>query len=145
MALRVASENVARQQLGGQVRLVQGCWAESILGLFDGIIANPPYIPSAEVDLLPRDVRQEPRLSLDGGLDGRGDLEHIAQESARLLGPGGLLALECGEEQAGELMDAAHAWPWLRELEAVQDLAGRPRGLLAVRCGGTEPAEINGS
>ncbi len=132
-ALCVARVNVARQRLSARIQLVLGRWAEPLRGPFDGIISNPPYVPSAQVDHLPLDVRQEPRLSLDGGSDGLRDLLHILSDAPRLLSPGGLLAMECGETQVDALVRVSRPLPWLAEVETVRDLAGRPRGILAVR------------
>lgn len=132
-ALRIAQHNVQRQGLSSQIHLVHGRWVESIRGRFDGIISNPPYIPSAQVNRLPLDVRQEPRLSLDGGLDGMRALRHLIDEVPRLLRPGGVMTLECAQEQAGVLIEQAQADAWVATAQVIRDLADRPRGLLMTR------------
>ena len=132
-ALRVAQKNIQRHGLERHVCVVQGRWLEPIRGLFDGIISNPPYVPSAQVDRLPLDVRQEPRISLDGGDDGMQVLVHLMAHAPRLLAPGGILALECGEEQVDELMRAASTSSWIDTARPLHDLAGRPRGVLMTR------------
>jgi release factor glutamine methyltransferase len=73
---------------------------------FDLILANPPYIPSAEIETLDEDVRKfEPRLALDGGADGLDYYRRIAVAAPRFLRAGGHLALEVG---AGEAPDVAN-------------------------------------
>jgi release factor glutamine methyltransferase len=132
-ALRCARRNALRHGVADRVRLIQGDWTAPAGGAFDGIVSNPPYIPSGQVDRLPLDVRQEPRLSLDGGPDGLRDLLAVLREAERLLAPEGLLALECGEEQVGLLLDAAARAAWVQKVLPLQDLAGRPRGVLLTR------------
>lgn len=132
-ALRMAQGNAARHGCAARVRLVQGWWADAVSGTFDGIIANPPYVPTARVEQLPRDVRHEPRLSLDGGADGMRDLSQLVTEVPRLLSPGGVLALECGEDQASKLSRDFQTRAWVDSVQVIHDMAGRPRGILGVR------------
>ena len=129
-ALCLARQNVLRHGLEARVHLVRGSWLSPICGLVDGVLANPPYIPSAQVDRLPLDVRQEPRLSLDGGERGTRDLFHLLAEVPRILRRGGLLAMECGEEQVAELSRAAVTQSWVQRSVALHDLGGHPRGIL---------------
>jgi release factor glutamine methyltransferase len=66
---------------------------------FDVVVANPPYVPAAELPTLSPEVRREPSLALDGGPDGLDVVRRIAAEAPRRLVPGGLLALEIGDRQ----------------------------------------------
>jgi len=132
-ALCVAKANVLRHGLSGRVLLVHGRWLDAIRGTVDGIVSNPPYICSAHVDHLPLDVRHEPRRSLDGGPDGLRGLLQLVERAPRHLAPGGILALECGEEQVHALTRMVQRAAWAASVEPLNDLAGRPRGVLAVR------------
>lgn len=132
-ALRIARLNVQRHGLSGRIQLVQGDWLQPIRGTFDGIIANPPYIPSAQVDDLPLDVRHEPRVSLDGGVDGLDALWHVIGQAAHVLKPGGVLVLECGEEQVEGVAGNLRTAPWVGQVMPLHDLTGRPRGIFARR------------
>jgi release factor glutamine methyltransferase len=132
-ALRAARRNVLRHELGARVRLIQGSWLEAVRGSFDGVVTNPPYVPDAQVDHLPLDVRQEPRLSLDGGRDGLREIERLLQQVPHVLAPGGLIALECGEAQAAPLLRRLGAAAWCGRAVQLSDLADRPRGILAWR------------
>ena len=133
VALHTAQHNLRRHGVASRVRLVHGRWTEAVRGTFDGIVSNPPYVPSSQVDGLPLDVRREPRLSLDGGMDGQDALRHLLNAAPLLLGPGGLLALECGEDQAEPLARLAETMPGVHRVEVVPDLTTRPRGLLLRR------------
>ena len=60
-----------------------------------------PYVPTEALGLLPRDVQAfEPRLALDGGVDGTDVLDHVMRRSVSWLRPGGWLVLELGGDQA---------------------------------------------
>ncbi len=72
---------------------------------FDLITANPPYIPSGDIDGLMADVKSfEPRLALDGGPDGLVLMRKIVEQAPTFLDEGGVLAVELG---AGEAQDVA--------------------------------------
>jgi len=132
-AVRIAQTNVRRYRLQDRVQLVQGRWTKALRGTFDGIISNPPYIPNGEVDDLPREVRHEPRLSLDGGRGGLRDLEALCTETPRHLPPDGLLVMECGEEQVPVLVQRLGQSAWAQRVSPISDMAGRARGVLATR------------
>jgi release factor glutamine methyltransferase len=109
-ALAVATENAAR--LGIPITFVQGDLLEPlrVLGLFDLIVANLPYIPTATISTLAPEVQAEPALALDGGPDGLALVRRLVAEAPALLRPHGALALEIGAGQASEtaaLMEAA--------------------------------------
>lgn len=76
-------------------------------GCVDVLLANVPYVPTAEVARLPREARDhEPRTALDGGSDGLSLLRRMAPAAGEWLGPGGLLLTEATSRQASA---AAHA------------------------------------
>jgi release factor glutamine methyltransferase len=79
-------------------------------GPFDVIVANPPYIATAEVDTLERDIKEfEPRLALDGGADGLTLVRRIIDQSPSWLVSGGFLALEVGSGEAADVVRAFEA------------------------------------
>lgn len=132
-ALRIARRNASQLGLTQRVQWVRGSWGEALRGVFDGIVSNPPYVPSAAVRSLPPPVRREPRASLDGGPDGMGPARRVLEHGGRLLAPEGVLALECGETQVAVLARAARALGWVEQASPLHDLAGRPRGVLVTR------------
>jgi len=73
----------------------------AILGEFDVISCNPPYIPTGDIDALDKSVKDyEPRMALDGGEDGLDYFRAVAENWSGLLKKGGHLALECGDGQS---------------------------------------------
>ena len=96
-ALEVAEVNVKRHRLGNRVRLVESDLLSCApKGLYDVILSNPPYEPSAHVDALPEEFRREPRLALDGGSDGLDLIRTLIRQSALRLKPRGILMIEVG-------------------------------------------------
>jgi release factor glutamine methyltransferase len=110
-ALDVARQNVRRfsceasptTQLEQRVKFYHGSWFEPLTGLAEqltGIVANPPYIPTAMLPgLQPEVARHEPHLALDGGPDGLACLRKIIQTAPAYLKPGGILLLEMMQGQ----------------------------------------------
>jgi release factor glutamine methyltransferase len=80
---------------------------------FDLVVANPPYVASAEIAELAPDVRDhEPRAALDGGADGLRLLRRIIEGAPRHLASNGTLAVEVGAGQAGEVEQLLRAGGW---------------------------------
>ncbi|GAB3259165.1 putative protein N(5)-glutamine methyltransferase [Alteromonas gracilis] len=72
----------------------------------DVLVANAPYVPTAEVDLLPHEARDhESRVALDGGADGLAVHRRIAAAAPTWLAPDGVLLVEVAEAQASVLAD----------------------------------------
>lgn len=99
---------------------------------FSLIVANLPYIPTADLASLPPDVRSEPALALDGGADGLDLVRRLVAAAPALLAPGGALALEIGAGQADAtsalLRDAGFA-----DIRTRKDLAGIERVVSGVK------------
>ena len=76
----------------------------SVEGSFDVVVANLPYIPTAEISGLSREVLQDPISALDGGDDGLRLIERLADQLPKHLSPGGFLALEIGHDQSAKVI-----------------------------------------
>jgi release factor glutamine methyltransferase len=129
-ALEVAASNARTLQAAERVRLVCGDGFEAIRGCFDLVISNPPYVQSDQLAALEPELRHEPRLALDGGMDGLDLIRQLVREAPSRLHARGCLAFEFGEGQAqavGELLRDAGA----RHLEIQKDLAGKERVAVA--------------
>lgn len=113
------------------LRIVHSDVKDALPGIkCDVVIANPPYIQN-ESDL-PRDVvEHEPAIALFGGVDGMDAPREFIFASARLLKPGGLLAIEHNESQ-GNLI-AQELSKEFEEILLHNDLTGRPRWTSAIR------------
>jgi release factor glutamine methyltransferase len=99
-AVRTATRNAVNLGLADRARFVVGDWATAVSGKFDAILANPPYIASEALALLPREVScHDPWRALDGGEDGLRSHRAIAEAAPRLLSSHGILATEIGAGQ----------------------------------------------
>ena len=99
---------------------------------YDAILSNPPYIPTAHLAGLMREVQHEPRMALDGDEDGLRFYRVIAAEWSRKLKKGGFCAVEVGFDQAAQVA-ALFREAGLREVEIHRDLAGVQRVVCGVR------------
>ena len=91
----------------------------------DLIVANPPYIRTADIAALPPEVGDhEPHAALDGGADGLAYYPTVADLASRLLKAGGAVAVEIGEDMAERVMEILAP---VGEVRVGQDLAGRDR------------------
>ncbi len=138
-ALEVARENA--RLLGAVVEFASGdLWAAVHGGeRFDVVVSNPPYIPAKELADLPREVRQEPCIALDGGADGLAVLRRIVEGAPAWLEPGGTLVVEMHETHA-EVLPGLCLAAGFATAGARRDLAGLPRLTVAAMAGPPVPA-----
>lgn len=129
-ALQVARKNAENMNLGRKVNFVQSDIFENIEGKFDFIISNPPYIPTDVIATLSPEVRNEPRLALDGGPDGLEVIRKIISSAPSYLEPGGLLALEIGCAQSEKVLKFFNAEEWEAPFSR-KDFAGIERFIFA--------------
>jgi release factor glutamine methyltransferase len=133
-ALVVARENAARLGTYNVAFRAGDLYAALPEGTrLDAIVANPPYIASAEIETLEPDVKDfEPRLALDGGPDGLALVRRIVDDAPRWLQPGGLLALEVGAGEAPEARALLEARGW-RDVRVSHDYARIERVVSGLR------------
>jgi release factor glutamine methyltransferase len=135
-ALAVAQENAQRLSVADRATLRAGDWRQSgwldrLGSPFDLVVSNPPYVESAALErLMPEVSAFEPRLALDGGLDGLDAYRTIAAAGPKLVTPGGLLVVEGGEGQAPDI-SRLFAAAGLRPLAPWKDLGGVERVVAA--------------
>ena len=125
-ALEVARENARLNK--ANVSFVRADLFQGVRGRYNLITVNPPYIRSAEIAALSRDVRDfEPHLALDGGVDGLDFYRRIAEKINRYIVRGGMCILECGEGQAQEIIRIFRTVARCDFAMVVRDLAGVER------------------
>jgi len=129
-ALRTAQANAEALGLAERFQITQSDCFSAIMGKYDFIVSNPPYIPHGEIAGLSAEVRlYDPLCALDGGADGLDFYLILAAESAAHLKPGGMVAVEAGINQAADVIEifAAHGF---RHIATAKDLSGIDRALL---------------
>jgi release factor glutamine methyltransferase len=138
-ALEVARLNARRHQVADRIDFLQGDLLSPLeihpAGLhLHYIVANPPYVPDAEWDDVPPNVKDyEPAIALRGGPDGLALLRRLVEDAPARLRPGGLLAVELASASAPAALDLARAQPLLTDARIEPDLDGLPRVLVARR------------
>lgn len=129
-ALELASENLGAHGMGGQVTLACGDLLEPAVlpdGHADLIIANLPYLTSAEVESGAGSLAWEPRRALDGGVEGLDLLRGMIAAMPACLSPDGVALLEIGRGQAAEVRREIEALPVRSAVTTLRDLAGIER------------------
>jgi len=112
-ALEIARENARRLGVSSRCEFLLGDLATPVRGRrFDTILANLPYVATAQIAPAPDPVSFEPRLALDGGADGLGPYRRLLPELPALLEPGGLVLLEAAPASVAALAAlASDAFP----------------------------------
>ena len=132
-ALDLARENA--RALDVEVEFTQ---SDLLAGVADAsadlVVSNPPYVSSAECERLDRTVRDfEPRLALDGGIDGLRTISRLVSEAAHVLTSGGRLMMEIGDDQADAVAEILCKSPLIQNLGLKSDCSGRARVAVAGR------------
>ncbi|NUY39458.1 peptide chain release factor N(5)-glutamine methyltransferase [Wolbachia endosymbiont of Litomosoides brasiliensis] len=129
-AYRVAYQNIKKHNLLGRAKVFPSLWTEC-RGLFDLIISNPPYIRRSRLKDLQAEVRKEPKVALDGGIDGLSCYLSIFPMLRRCLKKNGFAILEIGEDQSD--IDKIVPSYELAFREYMYDLAGMKRCIVVKR------------
>ena len=96
---------------------------------FDLIVSNPPYIKSEDIEGLQAEVRQEPRLALDGGASGYDFYESIIEHWSKKLKNGGALVFELGENQSDYVAELMRSKGY-ENIRTSLDLGGVQRAII---------------
>jgi release factor glutamine methyltransferase len=132
-ALQLARKNALRNEVSDRIEFFEGDGFAALPqgSVFDLIVSNPPYIPTAEIEQLAPEVRDhDPHLALDGGSDGLKMLRSLAQAGQTFLRSGGRLMAEFGDGQEQAVAQIFSERHWIVE-EVVNDLNSRPRIVVA--------------
>ena len=125
-ALEIAQKNAQTNEVFGRIEFLESNLFKDFKDnqIFDIIISNPPYIPSADIENLQDEVRlYEPRIALDGGLDGLDFYRNIANQSRKFLKINGNIFLEIGYNQHQEVIDIFEKFNF-KFIDSAKDLSG---------------------
>ncbi len=97
LAIKTAKTNAKIQQVDNRIKFIQSDVDKFLRGKYDLVVSNPPYINKIEYNSLEVDVKNyEPKVALNGGVDGYSVIEKVIKKSRVILKNSGLLAIEIG-------------------------------------------------
>lgn len=130
-ALALAEENGKNLKMDDRVIWRRGDYLTALEEgeLFDGILTNPPYIPTGDIRGLAEEVRHEPMNALDGGADGLTFYRKLAEGAAEHLKDGGFLAAEFGIHQAADVVNLLKETGKFDSFEVITDYGGIERAV----------------
>ena len=125
-ALALARENAARFGLESRIAFVHSNLLDQTDGVFQWVVANLPYIPTAELDTFQREVKHDPKLALDGGRDGLDVIRNLVASLQTRLAPSALIVLEVGPDQAEPVRELLAGQNY-RDISMTKDYQGVQR------------------
>ena len=99
----ISKVNTLKIGLSNRVKIIKSDIDNFNYGKYDLIISNPPYIDRINLKYLESDVNFEPKLALDGGLDGLSTIKKVVNKSSKLIKKNGKLILEIGFDQKNKV------------------------------------------
>lgn len=141
-ALDVAKKNAIQNKVENKIKFVESDMFSNLENSsFDIIISNPPYIKTKVIQTLSKEVKNEPKIALDGGIDGLDFYRIILQQSQKYLKPNGYVLFEIGYDQGEEILNL---WNNLAEKEKcklelltknpIKDFGGNDRVMIFKMC-----------
>ena len=126
-ALLLAKLNAEKFNVQNKIHFLKSDWYDSVKGLFDLIISNPPYIGLAEQDELSAEViKYDPEIALFAGRDGLDAYKKIIPNLPKFLNQDGFVALETGASQSNQVKNMMNAVGFI-DAKIVKDLSGKDR------------------
>lgn len=127
-AVEIAAFNAVSNKVSDRTRIIKSDLFEKLSNdQFEIIVSNPPYIKSAQIPYLQRDVREyEPVIALDGGEDGLDFYRKITHQSKEHIDDCGMLVYEIGYDQA-DAVKKIMTLEGFKDLSVLKDLAGLDR------------------
>jgi release factor glutamine methyltransferase len=136
-ALSIAQENAINCNLARNISFYQGSWWNPIKflqGQVRGMVSNPPYIPTAEIEhLQPEVTKHEPHLALDGGQDGLDSIRYLVKTAPQYLVSGGIWLIEIMAGQAKAVVELLQQQGEYDDIQIFPDLGGIERFILAFK------------
>ncbi len=135
-ALAVAQRNAERHNVADRIAFVESNLFDNVPPdqRFDYIVSNPPYVSTAEMEQLARDVREhEPDIALCAGVNGTDVVAPLIEQAAARLKPGGALVIEVSPMIAADVEQLIRQQATLELATTIRDLAGHPRVVKAIR------------
>ena len=104
--INISKINAVKLKVSSRLKLYKSDVDKFNLGKYDLIVSNPPYIKTFDLKYLERDVAEfEPRLALNGGLDGLSEIRKVIKKTSELIKKNGKFILEIGFDQKNKVIE----------------------------------------
>lgn len=131
-ALQIAKLNAEQNLVKNQIEFVESDMFDKIKNQeFDVIVSNPPYIKTAVIESLEKQVKKEPHIALDGGYDGLKFYKIIFENSYKYLKKEGKVFVEIGYDQKEDLVNIINQNINYENIYCKKDLSGNDRIIVA--------------
>jgi len=131
--LNISKLNATKLKVSSKLKLFKSNVDKFTLGKYDLIISNPPYIKNYKLKYLEKDVAKfEPKLALDGGIDGLSEIRKVIKYSSELIKKNGKLILEIGFDQKNKVINLLKKEGFYINC-ASKDLANNDRSILSTK------------
>ena len=132
-AIQIAEKNSKKLNLHNKSKFKVFDLNKFNIGKYDLIVSNPPYIPSNDIKNLRKDIiNYEPKIALDGGVDGLDLIKKVIYKSNSLLKRNGLLALEIGYNQYRKVSGIMRQYRF-REISKEHDYNSNVRCIISTK------------
>ena len=132
-AIKVAKRNAEMHQVGKKVKFINIDVDKYLCNKYDLIISNPPYIEQYKINSLEKDIKNhEPKIALDGGIDGYSKIRLIIEKCSTLIKKKGKLFLELGINQTRETLKILNLNGFYKN-KVVKDLANKNRCIISTK------------
>ena len=132
-SLDICKMNAKKLLLNGRVKFFKSDVDKFAIGKYDLIVSNPPYISKCDLKYLERDViKFEPKLALDGGLDGLSVIRKVIKKSSELLKKNGKFILEISFDQKNKVIKLLNNKGFYIN-STVKDLANNDRCIISTK------------
>ena len=132
-ALKIAKRNARSNNVEEKITFIESDLFDNLSkNKYDIIVSNPPYIKKEEIKNLDKEVKKEPLLALDGGIDGLDFYRKISQNAFKYLNNKGILCLEIGFNQKEEVINLLEKEGKYRSIYCKKDLGQNDRCLICL-------------
>ena len=131
--LNISKINAIKLKVNSRLKLFKSNVDKFTLGKYDLIVSNPPYIEKSKLKYLDKDVADfEPKIALDGGLDGLSEIRKVIKKSSELIKKNGKLVLEIGFDQKNKVLNLLRKEGFYIN-NTVKDLANNDRCIISTK------------